>query len=247
MLAPIAAALTALVLSPPSRSAAAHGRWRCEEPAMKILRWQPGASAAATQAALQGLIESGRTTAAVFVLHFTEGDVMSNSVVERTIERYEASHMYDGPPLACAQIVRLGDGGPQDDVCSALSIASFPTTQVWRRGDLVEETSAYELETLLLSLGLRSAQNRANLATREDARAIPADDAKQRGRGSGLPDADAVDEIDFTGGGGYGGRPDQKKQQYGGWKDRGTTADFFPFDPDEKPGDQMGNGRPGKR
>lgn len=72
--------------------------------------------------------------------------------------------------------------------------------QVWRRGELLQETSAYELESVLLSLGLRSAANRANVAKPSGEGAqTSADDAKQRGSSSGLPDANAVDEIDFTG------------------------------------------------
>ena len=50
-------------------------------------------------------------------------------VFQRTIETYESSQMYEGPALACAQIMHLGDGGSQDEVCAALSIENFPTTQ----------------------------------------------------------------------------------------------------------------------
>jgi len=55
--------------------------------------------------------------------------------------------------------------------------------------------------------------------------------------GTGLPSATAVDEIDFTGGGGEGGRPiDMGKRN-----NKGTTQDYFPFGETDKPGDAIGD------
>lgn len=93
----------------------------------------------ATDKALQGLIE---TTAAggVLVLSFTEPDALSNTVLERTIGKHEASQMYGGPALACAQIVR-GDGAQQDQLCAVRGISEIPTTEIWRAGKLQVKVS----------------------------------------------------------------------------------------------------------
>lgn len=48
-----------------------------------------------------------------------------------------------------------------------------------------------------------------------------------------------MDEIDFTGGVGEGGRPIDTGRR----KDRGTTQDFFPFGQTDKPGDEIGDGK----
>ncbi|EOD20187.1 hypothetical protein EMIHUDRAFT_467388 [Emiliania huxleyi CCMP1516] len=190
---------------------------------MKILRHQAGASADSTSAALDRLCGA---PSGVFVLSYTEAGALSNSLLERVVADFEASELYGGPALACAQIVRDG-GGPQDALCDQRGVTVFPTTEVWQKGALVATVGAFELEATLRGLGLRTA------ATSTWSNAAKGSDAK------GLPSATAVDDIDFTGGGGEGGRPIDMGRR----GDRGITQDYFPFGDTDKPGDEMGDAK----
>lgn len=194
---------------------------------MKILRYQAGASVGATNTALDSLIAS-TSSGGVFVLSYTTADSLFNSVFERAISKFEASRVCGGAALACAQLVS-GDGAQQDELCKRRGIDAFPTIQIWQRGELAATVSAFDLEPTLVSLGLRSAD-----------RSSWKDAAKGANNGgAGLPSATAVDDIDFTGGAGEGGRPlDMGKRG-----DRGTTQDYFPFGQTDKPSDQIGDAK----
>jgi hypothetical protein len=110
----------------------------------------------ATDKALQGLIET-TVQGGVLVLSFTEAGALSNPVLERTIGKYAASQLYGGPALACAQIVR-GNGAQQDALCATRGTTEIPTTEIWRAGKLEARVSAFDLESALVRLGLRSAE-----------------------------------------------------------------------------------------
>ena len=121
---------------------------------MKILRHQAGASADSMSAALDRLCGA---PSGVFVLSYTEAGALSNSLLERVVADFEASELYGGPALACAQIVRDG-GGPQDALCDQRGVTAFPTTEVWQKGSLIATVGAFELEATLRGLGLRTAR-----------------------------------------------------------------------------------------
>ena len=85
-----------------------------------------------------------------------------------------------------------------------------------------QECAPADLDQALTSLGARSAANKLNKPNRDLG-------------ANGMPSATAVDDIDFTGGGGQSGRPGFIPQS----DDRGrTTGDFLP-DLVDKPGDDM--------
>ena len=148
----------------------------------------------------------------------THCGVPRSVVFERTADKYAASQMHGGAPCVYVQMTR-GDGGAQDAVCAARGIKAFPTTELWQGGARAAVVSAFELEDALLELG-------AQCAGGENARKR----RRAADKGKGLPNANAVDEIDFTGGAGEGGRPINRE-----WKGkRGITSDYFGMN-DDKP------------
>lgn len=121
-------------------------------------------------------------------------------------------------------------------LCSERGVQSLPTTQVWQGGELLREVSSMELEKLLLELGARSVDGSGGVATGNE-------QLYDRNRGTGLPDANAVDNIDFTGG--IAGAGGTTLDRFKG-RDRGTTRSYLP-DWVDKPGDDMkGDDAPGK-
>ena len=121
-------------------------------------------------------------------------------------------------------------------LCAERGVQSLPTTQVWQGGELVREVSSMELEKALLELGARSVDGNSGVA-------MGGERLYDRNRGSGLPDANAVDNIDFTGG--VAGAGGTALDRFKG-RDRGTTRSYLP-DWVDKPGDDMkGNDAPGK-
>lgn len=121
-------------------------------------------------------------------------------------------------------------------LCAERGVQSLPTTQVWQGGELVREVSSMELEALLVELGARSVDGNGGVATGNER-------LYDRNRGSGLPDANAVDNIDFTGG--IAGAGGTTLDRFKG-RDRGTTRSYLP-DWVDKPGDDMkNNDAPGK-
>mmetsp|Transcript_73366 Transcript_73366/g.122577 ORF Transcript_73366/g.122577 Transcript_73366/m.122577 type:complete len:374 (-) Transcript_73366:229-1350(-) len=117
------------------------------------------------------------------------------------------------------------------------SITSLPTTQIWQHGKLVKEVSSMMLESTLAELGARPVTGSATSFAKGTER------LRDRDRGSGLPSATAVDDIDFTGGkAGYGGTSFNTK-----FNDKGkTTRKFLPGLTD-LPGDNMGKEGPPQR
>ena len=117
-------------------------------------------------------------------------------------------------------------------LCAERGVRSLPTTQVWRGGALVREVSSAELEAELLKLGAKCAAGGSFATGNEKLR--------DRNVGTGLPSADAVDEIDFTGG--VAGAGGTALDRFKG-RDRGTTRSYLP-DFVDKPGDDMKDGKP---
>ena len=114
-------------------------------------------------------------------------------------------------------------------LCAERGIRSLPTTQVWQGGKLVREVSSSNLEAELLALGARCAAGSAASGTER---------YRDRNVGSGLPSADAVDDIDFTGG--IAGAGGTNLDRFKG-RDRGTTRSYLP-DLVDKPGDDLKQG-----
>merc|ERR1719327_123091 len=114
-------------------------------------------------------------------------------------------------------------------LCEERGVVSLPTTQVWRGGVLEREVSSAELEGALLELGARGVDGNAALGNER---------YRDRNVGSGLPDANAVDDIDFTGG--VAGAGGTTLDRFKG-RDRGTTRSYLP-DLVDKPGDDLKRG-----
>ena len=113
-------------------------------------------------------------------------------------------------------------------LCAERGIVALPTTQVWRGGELGEVSAA----------GAR--RRWSGSAAPSTAAAWPREmSASDRNVGTGLPSADAVDDIDFTGGGRARAAPPSAKG-----RDRSARSS----DGTDKPGDYMnpkGNDTPG--
>ena len=113
-------------------------------------------------------------------------------------------------------------------------IGSLPTTQIWKGGEVVAEVGSMTLEAALVELGARPVTGSgASFATGNER-------LRDRDKGSGLPSATAVDDMDFSGGrANYGGTAFNTK-----YNDVGrTTGDYLPGLTD-KPGDRMGDDGP---
>ena len=104
-----------------------------------------------------------------------------------------------------------------------------PCTQVWVGGALIKEVSSSNLEAELLALGAKCAAGSAATGTER---------YRDRNVGTGLPSADAVDDIDFTGG--IAGAGGTTLDRFKG-RDRGTTRSYLP-DLVDKPGDDLKRG-----
>lgn len=113
-------------------------------------------------------------------------------------------------------------------LCVERGVRSLPTTQVWQGGAMVREVASTELEALLLELGARSVEGNADVTAGNER-------YRDRNQGTGLPSADAVDSIDFTGG--VAGAGGTELDRFKG-RDRGTTRSYLP-DLVDKPGDDM--------
>lgn len=114
-------------------------------------------------------------------------------------------------------------------LCAERGIRSLPTTQVWQGGELVREVSSSNLEAEIVQLGACCAAGSAATGTER---------YRDRNVGSGLPSADAVDDIDFTGG--IAGAGGTALDRFKG-RDRGTTRSYLP-DLVDKPGDDLKKG-----
>lgn len=114
-------------------------------------------------------------------------------------------------------------------LCAERGIRSLPCTQVWVGGALIKEVSSSNLEAELLALGAKCAAGSAATGTER---------YRDRNVGTGLPSADAVDDIDFTGG--IAGAGGTNLDRFKG-RDRGTTRSYLP-DLVDKPGDDLKKG-----
>ena len=76
-----------------------------------------------------------------------------DSVVSNVATTYAESQQYGGRPLTVLQIDRDQPG--MDVICSKRGIVTFPTLQIWSRGQC-EAVSHGDLEQRLLSLGVAS-------------------------------------------------------------------------------------------
>lgn len=114
-------------------------------------------------------------------------------------------------------------------LCAERGIRSLPTTQVWQGGKLLREVSSFNLEAELLALGAKCVAGNAATGTEQ---------YRDRNVGTGLPSADAVDDIDFTGG--VAGAGGTALDRFKG-RDRGTTRSYLP-DLVDKPGDDLKSG-----
>ena len=158
---------------------------------MEILRAQAGASAASVLQFLEYSTAKENMGETVFVLSYTDDFSMSNAVFEQVAETFEASALYNGPPFRAAQIVR-GDGGVQDEVAAARGVEQN-LVQIWKRGSLIKEVDTFGLETALLAEGLRCAKYPTNTGS-------GAGGMRERKKTDAADLANAVDDIDFTGG-----------------------------------------------
>ena len=158
---------------------------------------------------------------------------LSGTLVERVANEYSSSQLYGGAPLVVLQID--ADMSPGDVICSQRGIVSFPRVEIWAAG-LCEEVVAGDLEQKILALGVASRTKKMDTTIGTA--------SFESSMGTGLPSADAVDEIDFTGGRALGTTKDGKR----GIPNSGVrgTNRFFPgADLGEKPGDNMGSQREG--
>lgn len=174
------------------------------------------------------VLSQAEATGGIIALHVTQPQhFLSNNLVARSAATFASSMLYGGPTCSVIEL-SIEDGDPDGadalEMCQEKGLTNpLPCVMLFSSDRPVQQCAPAELDETLTALGARSAANKSNQPSRDF------------GASTGMPSATAVDDIDFTGGGGQTGRPNFIPK----FNDQGrTTGDYLP-DLVDKPGDAL--------